>query len=53
MTVRKDIRTVEGGKGCRTAKAVTAEPSAGRAGKAERQLDAQSYVPVAVMKHQC
>lgn len=52
--VRKDVRKVEwGGKGCRTAVAARAEASADRAVKAERQLDAQSYFPVAVIKHQC
>lgn len=55
MMVGKEIRKVEGGEGCRTAPTavgVTAEPLADRAVKAERQLNARSYFPVAVIKHQ-
>lgn len=37
---------------CTIAMAVTAESLADRAVKAERQLDAQSYFPVAMIKHQ-
>lgn len=49
---RWSVVGVVGGGHCTIAMAVTAESLADRAVKAERQLDAQSYFPVAMIKHQ-